>query len=158
MATKKRFVVRCSARQRVWLSWMAVAVLLPAIGGCSRGAPQRFPIRGTITMGGEPVPAGEILFEPDTAKGGSGLGTIALIRNGRYETPSGRGHAGGPHVLRITAYDGKANVELMKDYGALLFHDHRHHESLPRASSTLDLAIPSPAEIKAAAGPRAASW
>lgn len=134
------------ARVPAWLIGLVAAILLPACAGCGSRPPARFSLRGKITMGAVPVPAGEILFEPDTANGGSGPGTIALIENGHYETPAGRGHAGGPHILRITAYDGKANMEMMRPYGAVIFHDRRLHEDLPKASAVLDLAIPGSAD------------
>lgn len=141
---------RLPARVPAWLIGLVAAILLPACAGCGSRPPARFSLRGKITMGAVPVPAGEILFEPDTANGGSGPGTIALIENGHYETPAGRGHAGGPHILRITAYDGKADMDRMRPYGEVLFHGHQHREDLPKASAVLDLVVPRPADLKAA--------
>ena len=40
---------------------------------------------GAVTVKGRPVPAGEIRFTPDTAKGNDGPLVLARIKDGRYE-------------------------------------------------------------------------
>ncbi|WP_437230018.1 hypothetical protein SH661x_001740 [Planctomicrobium sp. SH661] len=76
--------------------------------GCQReGGVRRFTVSGTITLDGQPVPAGEILFEPDTEKGGSGPAGIAEIKQGKFRTRKQFGISGGPQVATITANTGE---------------------------------------------------
>lgn len=132
-----------------------VAAAALAFGfGCNRPGLGRHALRGKVTIGGQPMPAGEIMFEPDAARGGKGPGTIAFVKDGRYETLPGRGHAGGPHVLRIKAFDGKPQPEKMLMYGEELFHGYVMPAELPRASATFDITLPTLSEIKAGSSRR----
>ena len=83
---------------------MPALALLAGCGGQS--GPPRFDLSGTVTYDGKPVPAGYIVFEPETAAGNSGPGSQADIRDGKYSTLPGRGTIGGPHLVRIFGFDG----------------------------------------------------
>ena len=86
-----------------WLagSGSVLAVCLAVLGFLTgvRGndGPRRYELGGRITWSGQPVPAGQILFTPDAAKGNSGPGGMAKIKEGRYVTLPGLGIIGGPH-------------------------------------------------------------
>lgn len=85
-------------------------VALGAIGmvsGCGGASgPERYELSGTVQFQGKPVPAGQIVFEPDSSKGNVGPQGMAEIREGKYDTrDGGRGMVGGPHVVRIRGYD-----------------------------------------------------
>jgi hypothetical protein len=88
-------------------------------GGRSRGVSVVAPVRmwrsrsddprgsgvsGTVTFDGQPVPFGRIVFTPDREAGNSGPQGFAEIRNGAYDTASGKGTVGGPQVVQITGF------------------------------------------------------
>ena len=90
------------------LTWLPlIGVVLGAATGCGGAGdtgPPRHSIQGAVTVDGTPVPAGEITFEPDGAKGNNGPMTIANIEDGRYQTPDDKGVVGGAYLVRVTAY------------------------------------------------------
>jgi len=49
-----------------WCVLMSVSV---AVIGCGRGNPPGTPVKGKITIDGDPLPAGTVIFEPDAQKG-----------------------------------------------------------------------------------------
>jgi hypothetical protein len=97
--------------RRSMVEWCGgVLVALGAIGlvsGCGGASgPERYELSGTVQFQGKPVPAGQIVFEPDSSKGNVGPQGMAEIREGKYDTrDGGRGMVGGPHVVRIRGYD-----------------------------------------------------
>jgi hypothetical protein len=51
-------------RPFIWIAVVGVAV--PFVVGCEESGPQRYEVNGTVTLDGEPIPTGDILFEsPD---------------------------------------------------------------------------------------------
>ena len=102
------------------LSMSVVALALLAANGCGRvEGPERHSIRGTVTFKGEPVPLGQIAFEPDTSEGNQGPGGYADIVAGRYVTHMGA--VSGPHRVRISGQSGPVvdetqDVTLFTDY------------------------------------------
>jgi hypothetical protein len=79
------------------LSAIASTVVLLAILGCSKQ--DRTAVSGTVTFDGQPLPAGQIVFEPTSA----GRLGIAQIANGSYSMPAAQGPTPGKYVVRITA-------------------------------------------------------
>ena len=100
------------------IAWMKLARAgwVPLLGmlvlGCSGSSgPPRYPVEGSVTYDGKPVPAGQIVFEPDSTAGNQGPASYATIDHGRFATPRGKGTVGGPHRVRITGTDGQASGE-----------------------------------------------
>lgn len=118
----------------------AVSVLLLFAGCGGPDGPARFELSGTVTYGGQPVPAGEVAFEPDAAKGNAGPASYAQIQKGRYTTQPSKGTVGGPHVVRITGMDGMASGELPE--GRMLFFEYTTTAELPKQDSTRDFDVP----------------
>lgn len=117
---------------------LALSIL---VCGCSGSdGPARYPVRGTVTYGGNPVPAGQIAFEPDAAKGNNGPASYAQISNGTFATARGEGTVGGPHVVRILGADGKASPESPE--GIMLFSEYETTADLPKAASTQEFSVP----------------
>jgi hypothetical protein len=115
-----------------------------AFAGCQRGAgdgPARHPLSGKATYDGKPIPAGEICFDPDSAQGNQGPGGAADIVDGFYETRKDFGVIGGPHVVRISGFDGQPDGEL-QPLGAPLFPEHQLHADLPQESGKVDFDVP----------------
>jgi hypothetical protein len=71
------------------------------VAGCSDSGPARAPIQGLVTLGGQPLAAGRILFTP--AAPNQGPATSARIVNGEYELPSEEGPIVGTNRIQIEA-------------------------------------------------------
>jgi hypothetical protein len=87
------------------LGAIATVALGTALGGCGGvdGVPRQR-VSGAVTLDGQPLDAGMILFEP-TAGQASSAG--AMIADGRYDVARDKGPTPGPYLVRIYA-PGKA--------------------------------------------------
>jgi hypothetical protein len=100
--------------------FVVAGIAAAAVCGCSRSkGPERHSIRGSVTFKGEPVPLGQIAFEPDASQGNEGPGGYADIIAGRYTTHMGA--VSGPHRVRISGQSGPVvdetkDVTLFSDY------------------------------------------
>jgi hypothetical protein len=65
--------------------------------GCDKQP--RTSVSGKVTFDGQPLPAGQIVFEP----AGAGRLGIAQISDGAYTMPAANGPTAGKYVVRITA-------------------------------------------------------
>ncbi len=73
---------------------MAVAVLamIWTTAGCGGNDHRPIHISGTATFDGQPIPFGQILFEPDASAGNSGPAGFATITDGKFDArSSGKG-------------------------------------------------------------------
>jgi hypothetical protein len=120
----------------------AAFAILVAVGfaGCDAG-PKRYSVSGTVTLGGQRVLAGEIVFEPDSAKGNNGPGSVARIKDGRYQTEPNLGVVGGPYVVRILPMSGTPSGELL-DGKPLLPAPYVENVEFPTDDSSKDFDIP----------------
>lgn len=106
----------------------AVGMALAIVAGCSDSEPTRYRVSGTASYEGKPIPYGEVLFTPDGSKQNSGPQGIATIRDGQFDTAvGGKGIAGGPTVIKVTALT-KQGGQLLGEYPLTM--------DLPRADST----------------------
>lgn len=123
--------------------WMLAACVALGIGGCSnRDATTRYDVSGTVTFAGKPVPKGDILFTPDSSKSNQGPPGFAKITDGKYDTAiDGKGVVGGPHLVQISGFDGRAAAELPD--GMRLFPDYTTRIDLAKEKTTRDFKIPS---------------
>lgn len=120
----------------------ATLAALLFVAGCGSDGPPRYHLSGKVTHGGSPIPAGSVMFTPDTSQGNSGPAVSLKIRQGAYDsTWEGIGHVGGPHRVTITALDGQKSDEFSE--GMPMFPDYETQLDLPREKSTQDLEIPS---------------
>ena len=110
---------------------------------CGRAdGPARYAVSGVVTYAGEPVPVGEMRFEPDPERGGTGPGGYARIQNGKFTTDRDWGAVGGPHVVRILAGTGR-NASPIDPFGDPLFRgEYRTTLDLPHGPMTCDIDIP----------------
>jgi hypothetical protein len=131
-------------RGRCALLAAAGAALLGAAGCGSDGGPTRYDLSGKVTYGSQPVPAGYIVFAPDTSQGNTGPGAQADIKDGRYQTPPGQGTVGGPHRLTISGFDGRAFQDgpVENPMGKPLFATYQLTADLPKESTSRDLQVP----------------
>lgn len=123
---------------------IAALLLLPA-AGCGGGSGYGEPLQGKVTYDGQPIPTGDVILEPNSAKGNSGPGTIGKITDGRYETPAGKGIVGGEYSVTIRGYDGKEdpNTEAAANSpGNALFPAYHTEVTIPADGSEVDFEIP----------------
>jgi hypothetical protein len=117
----------------------AFAALVAA--GCGRDTgPARYAVSGTVRYDGQPVPAGEVVLEPDGSQGNTGPGSFAIIDDGQYRTEPNSGVVGGPYVVRIMGYDGIPAGD--STVGTPLFPAYETQVDFPQQSTTQDFDIP----------------
>lgn len=88
--------------------WCLVAFFV----GCRRGQRvERFPIAGTVTHDGRPVPQGAMWFEPTPSIGAFAATGFAIIENGSYRTQSNTSPGKGRFIVRIIGRDGTPPLE-----------------------------------------------
>jgi hypothetical protein len=107
--------------------------------GCGAGDATSIHLNGTVTHKGQPVPRGQIMFAPDTAKGNSGPGSMAVIKDGKYSTKEGLAIVGGPHIVRIEGFDGVPDGDNAD--GAPLFPTYKIEADLPTSSGKVDFDV-----------------
>ena len=117
-----------------------ILLLAVLLGGCGPSGPNRYGLSGTVTFGGQPVPSGVLEFVPDNGLGNSGPGTSVRIKDGRYQTPPGKGTVGGPHIVTIYGYTGKHTPE--SPYGSSIFSGYQTKVDLPHEATTHNYDIP----------------
>lgn len=74
---------------------IVVALLVLALPGCGEAGPELFPVRGTVTYQGQPLPLGNVMFIP--ANGPAATATIAP--DGSYSLRA----VAGEHRVVVTA-------------------------------------------------------
>ncbi len=121
---------------------LCVATIV-SIAGCGKSdGPQRYDLHGTVTFRGQPVPAGTINFTPNTTQGNSGPGAFAQIRDGHYETSSGKGIVGGPHRVMIFGFPKSMGSEGSEESVPELFPPYQAEVELPREDGSVDFEVP----------------
>ncbi|MEX1039038.1 MAG: hypothetical protein WDZ51_00305 [Pirellulaceae bacterium] len=114
------------------LAYMATTLPLMWAAGCGEGDDRGYTLTGTVTYQGKPVPGGRIVFEPITAQGNSGPGSVAEIQDGSYRTRRGKGIVGGPHHVTIFGDDGGMPTEARDN---ALFPPYRTEVDLPYSNA-----------------------
>tara|TARA_R110002095_G_scaffold215072_2_gene208425 strand:+ start:16817 stop:17197 length:381 start_codon:yes stop_codon:yes gene_type:complete len=118
-------------------------MLLTLLGcGESGNSSQQFKVSGSVMFDGEPVPTGEIVITPDAAAGNTGVGSYAVIKNGKYETAPGQGISGGDYLLLLTGSEGNGAEATEPDQGKSLFSGYELKHTFPNQDSTLDIEVP----------------
>tara|TARA_R110002111_G_scaffold258083_1_gene326814 strand:- start:45297 stop:45740 length:444 start_codon:yes stop_codon:yes gene_type:complete len=124
---------------------LLTATLFSGCGPAESG-PSRYSISGKVTYKGQPVPYGEVMFEPNGKKGNSGPAVIAVIEQGTYKTESNKGTVGGAMIVRISGLDGKIpdneDEAAMNPHGMSLFPGYETEIDLPKESTTHDFEVP----------------
>lgn len=130
-----------------WMSYRmaraGLALVCAALAGCSGAdpGPERFHVSGTVTFGGQPVPRGTVIFEPDAKAGSAGPQGLARIVDGKFDTAAeGKGVVGGAQVARINGQEAGASAD---SAGKPLFNEFSVEVSLSKDSASgVELAVP----------------
>jgi hypothetical protein len=75
--------------------------MIAAAPGCGKSGPVRAPIQGKITVGGQPLAKGRILFTPIAPN--HGPATSAMIAEGVYSIPQNEGPVVGKNRVEVEA-------------------------------------------------------
>ena len=139
-----------SRRHAVWAAICGWCVMV-TLAGCSRGPSlDRFPVAGTVTHDGRPVPQGAVFFEPTAAVGAIAATGFAVIENGSYRTPPKTSPGKGLYTVRIIGRDGTAATEKdlaemmpgQKFLGQPVFPEYSTTMELTGGNGQLDLVVP----------------
>jgi hypothetical protein len=137
-------------RHAVWAAICGWCVMV-TLAGCSRGPSlDRFPVAGTVTHDGRPVPQGAVFFEPTAAVGAIAATGFAVIENGSYRTSPKTSPGKGLYTVRIIGRDGTAATEKdlaemmpgQKFLGQPLFRDYSTTMELTGSNDRLDFTVP----------------
>ena len=129
-----------SIRASHWLGIVCVGIAFCLGCGGSDG-PIRYTLDGTVTMpDGQPVPAGELNFEPDCQSGNKGPASMIDIQNGKYSLPKDQGVLGGSYIVTIIPFDGKAFGESLQGK-ALIRQPYVEKVDFPKQNSSHDFKI-----------------
>lgn len=85
------------------------AALAFGAAGCG---PSAVPVSGTVNLGGEPLAGGMIAFEPEAGSGTTGAGTIAEVRDGKFEIPASGNLLPGKYVVRVSPHSPGSGADL----------------------------------------------
>ncbi|MBA4188710.1 MAG: hypothetical protein C0467_11985 [Planctomycetaceae bacterium] len=119
--------------------------LFVAIAACAAGcADEKLKdVSGSVTHGGEPLPAGVVWFDPDPNHPGKPPQGYAYVKGGKFDTTDqGRGVRPGAYLVRVEGFDGKPGNEL--PLGKPLFTDHQEKQDFAAGSDKLQLEISIP--------------
>ena len=125
-----------------WTPVLAFALAV-VLAGCGESGPTRQRVSGKVTFDGKPVPAGQIVFEPDASAGNKGPAGSADISDGQYDTQAaGIGTVGGAHLVRITGLEGKPTGDARVNP---LFNTYETKVDLGQGPATKDFDVPASA-------------
>jgi hypothetical protein len=94
---KTRF---CETTRRRWFEASLAATMIGAIAGCGSGdGLNRQAVTGIVTCDGKLIPAGAILFEPETYQSGTTVG--GTVRKGSFTIAERDGPVPGTYKVRI---------------------------------------------------------
>ena len=89
-------------RSDLLLAAVPFAALLAAVAGCGEdGGPDRVPAGGSVTVAGEPLAAGTVVFTPT----GGGPRASAAVAGGRFVMDAAAGPVVGDHRVTVTPAD-----------------------------------------------------
>jgi hypothetical protein len=96
-------------RRDVWLLPGVLALCLSACSSVGKGTPERQAVSGTVTLKGEPLSDGIIMFIP-TSQDVSTQVSVNIVK-GRFEVPADKGLLPGKYKVAISSPDGKTPVD-----------------------------------------------
>ncbi|RUL83321.1 hypothetical protein [Tautonia sociabilis] len=124
-------------------------LLLLVLAGCADdGIGKRYPVSGTITYNGEPVPHGNIFFVPDDPN--TGRAATGTIENGRYRLSTAGKNDGalpGSYKIRIVAKEIDTSQVLANAGGGA-----GRQDDIIAANQSAKLLIPAKYELETTSG------
>ncbi|MEW4565482.1 hypothetical protein AB1K70_23345 [Bremerella sp. JC770] len=121
---------------------LAITICCSSIA-CSDSEGRRYSVKGIVSFQGQPVPSGNIVFEPNADKGESGRACMAMIHNGEYAVSADGGVLPHSYHVRVTGYSGGS-----RDSGASggdvkeLFPEYVTENTFDPENAVLDIEVP----------------
>jgi len=84
---------------------IGIGCSLVMLSGCTRG-PDRFDVTGQVTFRGQSVSVGRITFVPAGNEAMRGAPGFAAIRDGHFDTSTGRSPGAGRYRFMVDGFDG----------------------------------------------------
>jgi len=81
---------------------LALCALCVMLFGC--GGPKHYPVRGTVTLDGKPLPDASIAFTPEGEQGAAAAATTDSQGNYRLQAAGSEGAQAGKYVVRISTF------------------------------------------------------
>jgi hypothetical protein len=117
-------------------AWPLPLVMFAALLGCGREGPDLAPVKGTVTLDGQPMTHGHVGTIPAVGRGAHGDiqpdGTFEL-----YTYDKGDGARVGAHKVGVAAYDASAPRGPESEYGKLLVP--KHYTNPESSGLTIDV-------------------
>ncbi|MCH2178827.1 MAG: hypothetical protein MK106_08490 [Mariniblastus sp.] len=82
--------------------FFVVALILAVTMMTTVGCGEPYPLRGTVTLDGEPIQRGTIVFRPNADSGNAGPSATTRIIQGEFIVPAGQKFSAGPTLATIT--------------------------------------------------------
>ena len=123
---------------RAWLTLLLFAFLV--LSGCGKAKPQRLAVSGRVTVDGQPLEIGSILFQPE----GRGPKSGGMIQGGVFSIAASTGPQAGEYVVGIQAPKLSPGTVLPTEESARFEVLTRNEERLParyNARSTLRASV-----------------
>jgi hypothetical protein len=122
---------------------LALGTLL--ITGCGQKGLRRYEVSGTVKFRGQPVAAGYVSFEPNSAKGNRGPASGVTIQDGHYRLDANKGIVGGQYKVSI---DGKDGIPVTIDgefskTGKFMFPTYKIEKEFSNEDTEWNIEIPS---------------
>lgn len=95
-------------RQRFWFASSILTFAILAMVGCGGGSGGKLEVSGKVTLEGQPLKDGSIMFVPLDKEGTQGAGAID---SGNYKIPSKHGLKPGKYLVQITSGDGVTRAD-----------------------------------------------
>lgn len=129
------------SRISIFFLCISVGTLVGCGGG---GGPVTYPVSGTVTYNGKPVPTGSVSIIPNGAQDNKGPQAYASIKDGAFQTDPGKGHGGGAYIVKVIGLDGVPvqGGEGMDESGSPLFPEYQMSVDLPTSSHELNIEVP----------------
>ena len=80
--------------RKLLIAFAGIALL---INGCGPSGPERFAVRGAVTLDGRPVENASVIFKPQ----GQGFVAAAVIEHGQYQFSAADGPSQGAYQIQI---------------------------------------------------------
>ena len=134
----------CAAFQCI-SGWLVCGLIALFACGCDSGIP-KYEITGKLTLNGDPIPQGRIIFTPKTGAHGYGAQGVARVDDGEIISHDEKRVIGGSYSVRIMGFDGIPYTDgsgATVKYGSPLFMPVHAEVDLPQQDASLDINIES---------------
>ena len=98
-----------------WLSVVALLAVVIVCLGCAPSGPEYIPVQGKVTVNGEPLKQGLVVFIPDVAAGNASTEEFrGVVKDGSYSITSGEkeGVIAGAYKITVSGHEGADSTKM----------------------------------------------